>query len=191
MWVYVLDLVKVAFLLPIDQGKTMESAQLEYLAKLRIVVGYLGEHEQCSWWPSSFFASGSQAFLAPIFARTQFLAQCSGVTRAATHVHDERIGTGHVYHLFRLPEDLEQDIHQLLHSAELTQEIASLIADQETALNFLQQNSDSIDSSAVGPILINRTEALRNTTQWRIACAHYFHGFKQGVEKFPYFADSI
>ena len=167
----------------------MEKVQLEYLTKLRVAVGYLGEREQFSWWQSSFFTAGSQAFLAPIFARTQFLAQCSGVTRAAANVHDERIGTGHVYHLFRLPEDTEQDIHQLLHSSELTQESASLITDQEAALNFLRQDLDSVDSSAIGPVLINKTEALRDSTQWRVACAHYIHGFKQGVEIFPYFAD--
>lgn len=169
----------------------IESAQLEYLAKLRVVVGYLGERDRFSWWQCSFFSAGSQAFLAPIFARTQFLAQCSGVIWAAAKVHDERIGTGHVYHLFRLPEDVEQDIHQLLHSAELTQEIASFITDQETALNFLQQDADLIDSSAVGPVLINKTEALRDLTPWRSVCAHYAHGFSHGVEIFPYFADSV
>ncbi len=59
----------------------MESLQLEYLAKLRVVIGYLGERDQFAWWQSAFFSAGSQAFLAPIFARTQFLAQCSGVTQ--------------------------------------------------------------------------------------------------------------
>ncbi len=167
----------------------MTRAHLEYLTKLRVVVGYLGEREQFSWWQSSFFSAGSQAFLAPIFARTQFLAQCSGVIRAAASVHDERIGTGHVYHLFRLPEDMEQDLHQLLHSPELTQEIANLTTDKDSALNFLQQDTDSISSTTVGPVLINETETLRDATQWRSVCAHYAYGFSQGIEIFPYFAD--
>lgn len=167
----------------------MEDVQLEYLAKLRIVIGYLGEREQFSWWQSSFFSAGSQAFLAPIFTRTQFLAQCSGVTRAAAGVHDERIGTGHVYHLFRLPEDMEQDIHQLLHSPQLNQEIISSTIDKATALNFLQQEADTIASTAVGPTLIGNIKVLRNLTPWRIACAHYTYGFIKGVEIFPYFAD--
>ena len=168
----------------------MENVQLEYLTKLRAVVGYLGEREQFSWWQSSFFSAGSQAFLVPIFARTQFLAQCSGVTRAAAKLHDERIGTGHVYHLFRLPEDMEQDLHQLLHAPELTEEITSFTTDQDSALNFLQQGADPISPTAVGPVLVDKIEALRDLTPWRIACAHYARGFTQGAKIFPYFADS-
>jgi hypothetical protein len=166
----------------------MQSALLEYVAKLRVVVGYLGERDQFSWWQSSFFTTGSQAFLAPIFARTQFLAQCSGVTRAAAKVHDERIGTGHVYHLFRLPEDLEQDLHQLLHSSELTQEITTVISDRQSALNFLQQDTEPITVPVLGPALISNIEMLRNLTSWRVTGAHYSHGFSQGVEIFPYFS---
>lgn len=169
----------------------MENVQLEYLAKLRVVIGYLGEREQFSWWQSSFFSAGSQAFLTPIFTRTQFLAQCSGVTRAASGVHDERIGTGHVYHLFRLPEDMEQDIHQLLHSPELAQEITNLTSDGETALNFLRQQAEPVPVAGVGPVLISNIETLRDLTQWRIVCAHYTSGFKQDIGIFPYFADFI
>ncbi len=143
----------------------MESIQLEYLAKLRVVVAYLGEREQFSWWQSLFLSANSQAFLAPIFTRTQFLAQCSGVTRAAARVHDERIGTGHVYHLFRLPEDMEQDIHQLLHSPALKQKIMSFTTNKETALNFLHQQAEAIPLAAVGPALISNTGALRTLAQ--------------------------
>jgi hypothetical protein len=167
----------------------VENVQLEYLTKLRVVVGYLGEREHFSWWQSSFFSAGSQAFLAPIFARTLFLAQCSGVTRAAARVHDERIGTGHVYHLFRLPEDMEQDLHQLLHSPDLTQEIIRPITDKETALSFLQQAAEPVATTAVGPALIGNIGDLRDPTLWRIVCAHYAYAFKRGVEIFPYFAD--
>ncbi|HMR67610.1 MAG TPA: BrxE family protein [Anaerolineae bacterium] len=169
----------------------MESPLLDYLAKLRVVVGYLGEREQFGWWQSSFFSASSQAFLAPVFARTQFLAQCAGVTRAAAKVHDERIGTGHVYHLFRLPEDMEQDLHQLLHSPQLAQAVTRFTTNQETALNFLQQEADAIKATALGPIRINKTEALRDLSQWRMVCAHYSRGFRQTVEIFPYFADSV
>lgn len=167
----------------------MDSAQLKYLAKLRVAVGYLGERDQYAWWQSSFFSTGSQAFLAPIFARTQFLAQCSGVTRAAARVHDERIGTGHVYHLFRLPEDMEQDLHQLLHSPDLTHDITAFVGSKETAVNFLQQTTEPLTTTPVGPALISNVGALRDLTKWRMACAHYSYGFSQGITIFPYFGD--
>jgi hypothetical protein len=46
----------------------MESPLLDYLAKLRVVIGYLGEREQFGWWQSLFFSASSQAFLVPVFA---------------------------------------------------------------------------------------------------------------------------
>ena len=106
----------------------MYSEHLEYLATLRIVIGYLGERDQFAWWQSSFFSAGSEAFLSPIFARTRFLAQCTGVTQAASAIHDARIGTGNVYHLFRLPEDMAQDIHQLTERQQCRQAKYSKIA---------------------------------------------------------------
>ena len=106
----------------------MEVVESADLAKMRAVVGYLGERNQSGWWQSSFFAPGSQAFLAPVFGRTRLLAQCTGVAQAAAVVHDERIGVGDVYHLFRLPEDIEQALHRALHSHELSADIRALHA---------------------------------------------------------------
>jgi len=97
----------------------MQPEHLENVAAMRAAVGFLGEKEQAGWWPSSFFGIGSTAFLSPLFPRTHFLAQCQGVTCAASRKHDERIGVGQVYHLFRLPEDIEQGIHHLLHSVDI------------------------------------------------------------------------
>lgn len=80
----------------------MQAADFEQIAAIRAAVGYLGEKDQAGWWSSSFFASTGSAFLSPIFPRTQVVAQCQGVSGAASKIHDERIGVGNVYHLFRL-----------------------------------------------------------------------------------------
>src|SRR5712691_3071033 len=92
----------------------MHTSLCMQLARLRILVGYLGEHHQYNWWPSAFLAPSSVAFLAPIFSKTAFMAQYQGVKAAAARVHDEHIGLGKVYHLFRLPERLEQALFQSL-----------------------------------------------------------------------------
>ena len=89
----------------------MDHNLIEHVASLRTVVGYLGEREQYAWWQCSFFGPGSKTFLAPVFGRTQVLAQAPGHARRPL-IHDERIGVGEVYHLFRLPEDMEQGIHR-------------------------------------------------------------------------------
>jgi hypothetical protein len=158
------------------------------LAILRIVVGYLGERQQFAWWPSAFFAPGSDAFLAPLFARTRLLAQCNGVTQAAARVHDERIGVGQVYHLFRLPEDVEQGAHQALQDAAHKDTIMPLIENQETALAYLRQRAGVQHEFSMGPVLVGRASDLRTwETLGAIAC-HYHHGFATGVQTFPYFS---
>jgi len=167
----------------------MYSEHLEYLATLRIVIGFLGEREQFAWWQSSFFSAGSEAFLSPIFARTRFLAQCTGVVQAASAIHDARIGTGNVYHLFRLPEDMTQDIHQHLQASDTIQEIARTISDKATALNFLRQDTLSDLTTSSGPMRIDQTGTLRDLSRWRTVSAHYANAFDQGIEIFPYFSD--
>tara|TARA_B100000686_G_scaffold343118_1_gene423375 strand:- start:618 stop:986 length:369 start_codon:yes stop_codon:yes gene_type:complete len=85
---------------------------LSQIGRLRVIVGYLGEKDQHNWWGCSFFSAISSSFLDPVFPRTAFLARCHGVKAKATRLHDERIGVGKVYHLFRLPEHTEQKLHE-------------------------------------------------------------------------------
>ncbi len=55
----------------------MDVELVERLAKLRLIIGYLAEREQFGWWQSSFFTQGNNAFLSPLFSRTQIVAQCN------------------------------------------------------------------------------------------------------------------
>ncbi len=167
----------------------MEATQIEQLATLRAVVGYLGERDHYAWWQSSFFAPGSRAFLQPIFGRTQLLAQCNGVTRAAAVVHDEHIGVGHVYHLFRLPEDVEQALHRALHDQELSQRISAVCASKDAALDYLLKEASAPDSTGIGPTRVGATSDLRHQEPWRIVAAHYLHSCGEGTEVYPYFVD--
>jgi len=167
----------------------MDVTQLDHLAILRAVVGYLGEREQHAWWQSSFFSPASQAFLAPVFGRTQILAQLNGVTRAAAIVHDARIGIGQVYHLFRLPEDVEQGIHRVLHSPELYEQIAALVSDKESAMAYLRHEAGSLAGEGAGPVHIGDTHDLRDAASWSVAVAHYIRAFENRLEIYPYFND--
>ncbi len=73
------------------------------IAELRVLVGYLGEKPQAGWWSSEFYSPSAAAFLSPIFNRSLFLAQYQGATAAAAKAHDDTIGIGRIFHLFRLP----------------------------------------------------------------------------------------
>jgi hypothetical protein len=162
---------------------------IEDITRLRICVGYLGEKDQYGWWQSSFFTQGSDAFLAPLFSRTKLLAQCNGVTQAAALIHDERIGVGHVYHLFRLPEDLEQGIHQSLHESELINSILGVIPTKLQALDYLAKQSIEMNDFGIGPTRIGDIDALRNINSWHVASSLYHHALLSGQAIFPYFTD--
>lgn len=167
----------------------MEVEALDILAQYRMVVGYLGEKEQFGWWQSSFFTQGNQAFLTPLFGRTRTLAQCNGVTHAAALVHDERIGVGHVYHLFRLPEDMEQGIHRVLHDPAWAQTLQQAIARPETALDYLRKSAGSRELTEVGPVRVGNIAALRDMTTWQTVAGAYRFAFEQGTLVCPYFTD--
>ena len=69
----------------------MKTNTIKSIAKLRILIGYLGEKNQSNWWSSSFFTPQSSSFLNPVFGKTSFIAQYQGVKEAATRMHDEHI----------------------------------------------------------------------------------------------------
>ncbi len=167
----------------------MEATQIEKLAMLRAIIGYLGERDQFAWWQSSFFAPGSRAFLQPIVGRTQLLAQCTGVTRAAVLIHDERIGVGNVYHLFRLPEDIEQAVHRMIQDPNIGDRITAKVASKDAALKHLHTEAVSTTGGGIGPTRVGGLHNLRDGNHWRIVAAHYLQAFSRGAETYPYFAD--
>ena len=123
------------------------------LVKLRTCVAFMGEKEQANWWPSSFLSRSGDAFLAPVFPKTAALARVNGASGAAQVSHDEHIGIGDVYHLFRLPENIEHDVSQLLAK---DASVLELIASEETAQACLQELSGDRSAQGVGPLLIEQ-----------------------------------
>src|SRR6516162_928813 len=85
---------------------------IDQTIRLRIAIGYLGE--QAAWWPSSFLGQHAFTFLSPVFGNRTTVAQYHGVVEAACRAHDEKIGIGRVFHLFRLPEAAERRISSYL-----------------------------------------------------------------------------
>jgi hypothetical protein len=170
----------------------MERAQLELLASLRVLIGYLGESNQFGWWPSNFFGSASKAFFSPIFARTSLLAQYHGITAAAAKVHNEHIGVGRVYHLFRLPEDLEHALHLAVHDEKTAASLSGLATDRESAVAALaEKNGRSGKSSAEGPIRAGDTQALRDPVSWQMVAGHYTTAFKKGTRSYSIWPERV
>lgn len=166
----------------------MTPIPIHYLAALRAAVGYLGEKEHYGWWQCSFFGPGSSAFLTPVFGRTAPLAQYTAVANAAARVHDEFLGVGSTYHLFRLPEDLEQDIHACLADAQRRQPLAARVASPAAALDFLRQAAAPLHPGA-GPTLVGDLKAMRTERAWQQVAAMYAAAFDGGSRTYPYFIE--
>lgn len=156
------------------------------MAELRILVGYLGEKEQYAWWDSTFFSKSAPSFLNPVYPRTQLRAQCNGVTAAAKPVHDNRIGVGNVFHLFRLPEGIESAVNELLSDKESAESLARSVSSSDDALSRLQSHAADGAKSAEGPIAVGTIKELESGKALGRLAAAYASAFKQGTQAFPY-----
>jgi hypothetical protein len=157
--------------------------------RLRVIVGYLGEKAQFDWWPSGFLTPSSAAFLNPVFARTASLAQYHGVKEAARRVHDDHIGIGRVFHLFRLPETLEQSLFEVLQDPAAATVTHLGLGSQATALEALQSFFKTPASVREGPVQIG-TVADLDGDAWLGAAAHCYHAaFTKGMRSYPYLVD--
>lgn len=155
------------------------------IAELRVLIGYLGEKNQANWWGSEFFSATATAFLAPIFNRSLFLAQYQGATAAAAKVHDEAIGVGRIYHLFRLPIGLEQASADALNDATFVQAVQARLASRELALTRLAELAEKAKSASPGPVSLGQMSQDIKADLQR-AAGFYCAAFTSGIQTFPY-----
>jgi hypothetical protein len=167
---------------------TLTTEQIKQMAILRIAVGFLGEQATPRWWTSSFCGNNGKAFLAPVFPRTYIHAQYQGVVSAAALVHDDRIGVGNVFHLFRLPEDIEQALQRMV-KEENNVTLTEVMRDVDSARHFLCGYAGPAQITSEGPVKVGHLSALRNTSVWKEIAAFYLKGFEHQRETFPFFSD--
>jgi len=115
------------------------------------------------------------------------LAQYNGVREAARRLHDEQIGIGNVFHLFRLPEEMEQDLQQLMMNA--PDEWFAETGSQERAMAVLRSLSGEAVSVSEGPQSIGSLELFYRSAGSKTLAQHYLVAFEQGIRSFPYFVD--
>lgn len=166
----------------------MKLKHVNQLAVLRGAVGLLGEHAQPKWWSSSFCDANGMAFLSPVFPRTQVLAQLQGVSAAAAYIHDDRIGIGSVFHLFRLPEEMEQVMFDAA-TGELCREISEVMHNDDSAKLFLRGLSANVHREALGPVRVGRVGSLRDLSSWGDVAALYLSAFEGNRMTFPFFTE--
>lgn len=163
-----------------------ENSIQETLLRLRLSVGLLGEKAANGWWPTSFLDPSSEAFLDPVFVRTSLLAQMHGVTEAARRVHDARLAAGS-FHLFRLPEESEQDLHALARDWRRNSP-APIPSDADDAMKTLEVISGAAGVDAPGPKLMGDSSSLSSADAWRHVAGVYRDAFRKGFQSYPFFS---
>ncbi|KAF0809633.1 hypothetical protein A167_01448 [Alcanivorax sp. S71-1-4] len=163
----------------------MKESYLPTLLQMRMLVGFLGERAQCAWWPTAFYEASSRLFLEPVFSKTSRLTQYHGVLEAARRLHDEHLSVGS-YHLFRLPEEVEQDLHAIVQSS-VGEELSSQSSQsKEAALEALKRLSAKNGTSGVGPAAVGNVNDLDSTDTLKAIAAAYLSAFTQNVKTYPY-----
>lgn len=158
------------------------------IAELRVLVGYLGE-QQPAWWPSQFFSPTASAFLGPVFARSTLLAQYQGVTAAAALKHEEHIGEGKTFHLYRLPEIFEQSAAGVFSDKAFEARVRSLVASRDQAVARLGELAGDSGNATEGPVVVgDLTDELSDALK---SCASlYLDAFNNGIQCFPFLREA-
>jgi len=156
---------------------------------LRLAVGLLGEQEQSAWWPSNFLGRHAQTFLNPIYGSKTRMAQYNGITEAACCIHDERIGVGRVFHLYRLPEAIEQRISDAFQEGSLPEDLTRCFESTEAAESVLARLAKGSAAVRPGPIRLGGADMINSPDGVALLAATYRAAFHAGVKCYPYFTD--
>jgi hypothetical protein len=163
----------------------MKNANASTLLQMRLLVGYLGERAQYGWWSTGYYERSSLLFLEPVFAKTAKLAQYHGTVEAARRLHDEHLSVGS-YHLFRLPEELEQDLHLLAQSGDALDRVSGDMESKEAALAALQRLAPGEAELCEGPTAVGTFKDLDSADVVRSIAGAYLSAFSRQSKTYPY-----
>lgn len=164
----------------------MESGILLNYLGLRALVGFLGEKTQLGWWETTFLSPTGRQFLAVTFPRTSLAAAITSTAEAARRLHDDRIGKGGVFHLFRLPLTIEEQLHQSMLSEALDPILPNLTS-RELALDRLRKLCNGGLRAPEGPVQVGTQRNLMSSFAIEELAKHYHDAFNRGAQTFPYF----
>lgn len=158
------------------------------IIKLRFAVGFIGEKKQHNWWSSSWMTKNASAFLSPIYGDRLDTARYHGVIEAARRIHDERIGVGRAFHLFRLPEWLERHLHEIVASDGAYKELSDP-TEASIAEGALAELAHGSKGASPGPVRAGDISDLNGRKWIGNLAAHYRAAFEASQETFPYFSE--
>jgi len=128
-------------------------------------------------------------FLNPIFGSKTRMAQYHGVTEAACRVHDEKIGVGRVFHLYRLPETIEERISDAFQEGSLPEEVTRCFEAAEDAVRVLADLAKGPVEVKSGPVRLGGADMINSPDGVALLAATYRAAFQAGIKCYPYFTD--
>lgn len=163
----------------------MNESYLSTVLQVRLLVGFLGERAQFAWWPTAFYEPSSRLFLEPVFSKTSRLAQYHGVLEAARRLHDEHLSVGS-YHLFRLPEEVEQDLHAMVQGSAGEEFTNQASQSKQAALASLKRIAGTKKPGGEGPTAVGNIKDFDSASVVGAIASAYFAAFSQNAKTYPY-----
>jgi len=159
------------------------------ILRIRLSVLTLGEIAKPPWWGSKFLTDVGFRFLERLYPRSAFSAAVYSAGKAACEVHDQAIGRQGVYHLFRMPVNLEQEIRALLYANDGTiDSYLTIVKEAEESRSLLAEIASlSADDERIGPARIGTTEDILRPDLYQLMAAVYLKAFDRNGRAFPYF----
>ena len=157
---------------------------------LRALVLALGESTAPAWWKTEFMNETGLRFLERLYPRTSFQAAVHAAGKAASHAHDRAAGRVGVYHLFRLPESLEAELHRMPPDPldDFFPTLRNALGRPEELMKLLAPMCGGERADAgPGARRIGTDKDLMTTAGLRKTAAVYHTAFERNKPGFPYF----
>lgn len=165
--------------------KTDTKTSIEMIIRVRGLVAFLGEKAQFGWWPTSFYEPSSRGFLEPVFVKTWKHARYQGVVEAARRLHDERLSVG-CFHLFRMPEEIEQNLQDVLRGHSEALDEPALLGGKQGALDALAGLGTKDPKELVGPVHVGSIAAIGEKQTLEKIAGIYAAALAADHQAFPY-----
>ncbi|MCB5285401.1 MAG: BrxE family protein [Candidatus Cloacimonetes bacterium] len=162
--------------------------------RLRAVVLSLGESVSPAWWRTEFMNETGLSYLKRLYPRTTFHAAIHAAGKAAGDAHDSAVGRVGVYHLFRLPEALETELHRMPPdpAEDFFPTLRTAMGQPEELLKLLASMYDGKKTDASpGARKIGTDKDIMTTAGVRKTAAVYHTAFTRNEPCFPYFTTEI
>jgi len=158
---------------------------IRQILSIRILVLTLGEARHANWWKSEFLSLTGLNFCARLYPRSAFAQAIKSTSRSALELHDASIGRGNVFHLFRLPNELEIELDEFLlqNSKELEKEFRTHSDNREILSNLLSSMAGQKGNFKSGPTQVS----FEMMPLPSVMASAYNWAFRNNEKIFPYF----